>query len=80
MYLASQGQLNVATTSALSLCAKNLEEDTLIEDTGFIIQQCAWVLRITVPANMHHAHGVLAFGMDMIYRAQSPNRLGTRDM
>ena len=33
-----------------------LEEDTWIEDTDFMMQNCAWVLvRTTVPANMHHA-------------------------
>ena len=32
------------------------------------MQYCTWVLRTTVPANMHYAPGTLAFGMDMIYR------------
>ena len=45
-----------------------LEENTWIEDTDFIMQHCAWFLRTTVPANMNHAPGTLAFGMDMIHR------------
>ena len=55
-------------TSTNQLRVRVLEEDTWIEDTDFIMQYCAWVLRTTVPANMYHAPGTLAFGMDMIYR------------
>ena len=39
------------------LRVKVLSEDTWIDDTDFIMQHCAWVLRTTVPANMHHAPG-----------------------
>ena len=50
------------------LRVKILREDTWIDDTDFIMQHCAWVLRTTVPANMHHAPGTLAYGIDMLYR------------
>ena len=49
------------------LWVRVLEEDAWIEDTDFMMQHFAWVLWTTVPANMHHAPGTLAFGMDMLY-------------
>ena len=33
-----------------------------------MMQHCAWILRTTVPANMHHAPGTFVYGMDVLYR------------
>ena len=55
---------------ANQLRVRVLEEDTWLDDADLILQNCAWALRTTVPSNVPHAPGTLAFGMDMIYRNQ----------
>ena len=57
-------------TLANQLRIKVLDEDSWTEEADFIVQSCAWALRTTVPANVPHAPGTLAYGMDMIYRQQ----------